>query len=145
MHESHQKSISAESLQIICKGGDHRENVQGKDHQQGEHADTEIKKYPGCASVIVMKKHHIADQDKAGQQNHKPDDQGLDEVILKSPEKGFRSLIKISLCVSHHAVIKGRQRRADGDHRDAAQNKEQIGNYNVSHIVKKYMNNIIFV
>ena len=68
-------------------------------------------------------------------QKSKPDQERLPEVFFKSAEKGFGSTVIVAFYCAQHTVIKSCQRRANGNNGDAAKDKEQICDYNVTDLI----------
>ncbi len=97
------------------------------------------------SSFIFLKKKRVGNQDQPCGKYKKPDDQRLKKVFFKGAEEGFYGSAVVVFDCAEHAVIKCGKGWANGDKRDTAQDKKQVGNDNISDFIKKNMYNVVFV
>ena len=64
-----------------------------------------------------------------------PGGQGLEEILLKSTEKGLGGSVEIPFDAAQHTVVQSSQRRADGENWNAAEYKEKIAYDHISDLI----------
>ena len=77
----------------------------------------------------------IQQQYEQQKEKKQPGGQGLEEILLKSTEKGLGGSVEIPFDAAQHTVVQSSQRRADGENWNAAEYKEKIAYDHISNLI----------
>lgn len=135
MHKSKNIRIFHQIFQRIREGGDYREDIKTSDHQKNRCAFRKIKKNLGDILTLERQEADIQQQYEQQKEKKQPGGQGLEEILLKSTEKGLGGSVEIPFDAAQHTVVQSSQRRADGENWNAAEYKEKIAYDYISDLI----------